>query len=424
MYQPRRESVVPPRVRWVRVKNSRTLDDSKAVGGPGMLVNRAHTFILQSRLVISLAWVAGFVNVVALLTCGQVVSHMTGHATTLGSSIARSDWTLAALVVALLAAFFAGAFASGFVIEIGRQRSWASIYVLPAALEIALLALFAVGVQQHDIATPEHGTRLWWMTVVATLSMGVQNATITRISSGVVRTTHLTGIVTDLGHESAQLAIARWMFGRGIGDAAPDLHGPSFQRLFLLASILGSFVFGSACGALMYLEYPHWSMLPPIALLGFIVLSDLRTPICELEPAIIAETGPAGAPAPEVAVFSAIPRGGDSGETHLPDLAAWIDRLPASKRTVVLDLSHARVFGPLASSALHAMSLAAARTGRRVVVAGLDPGEVATVNALSRADLLNPSNCAQDLAEALAMVQGDGVQLGVPTLQPSDTARA
>ena len=101
-----------------------------------MLVNRAHTFILQSRLVISLAWVAGFVNVVALFTCGQVVSHMTGNATTLGSSIARWEWSLAALVSALLAAFFAGAFASGFAIELGRQRNWASIYVLPAMLEI------------------------------------------------------------------------------------------------------------------------------------------------------------------------------------------------------------------------------------------------------------------------------------------------
>lgn len=372
-----------------------------------MLVNRAHTFILQSRLVISLAWVAGFVNVVALFTCGQVVSHMTGNATTLGSSIARSEWSLAALVSALLAAFFAGAFASGFAIELGRQRNWASIYVLPAMLEIGLLAIFAVGVQQHDVASPEHGARLWWMTVVATLSMGVQNATITRISSGVVRTTHLTGIVTDLGHESAQLAIVRWTFGRGASVAAPDLHGPTFQRLFLLASILGSFVVGSACGALMYLEYPHWSMLPPIALLGFIVLSDLRTPICEIEKALIAETIRAEALPAEVAVFSAIPRGGDRGETHLPDLGAWISRLPEAKRTIILDLTHARVFGPLAANALHAMSLAAVRTGRRVIIAGLDSGEVATVNALSRADLLNPTNCAEDLSEALAMATPD-----------------
>jgi uncharacterized membrane protein YoaK (UPF0700 family) len=384
-----------------------------------MLVNRAHTFIRQSRLVISLAWVAGFVNVVALFTCGQVVSHMTGNATALGSSIARSEWGVAALVAALLSAFFIGAFASGFAIELGRQRNWASIYVLPATLEVALLAVFAFGVQQHDIASPEHGARLWWMTVVATLSMGVQNATITRISSGVVRTTHLTGIVTDLGHESAQLVIVRWMFGRGVGDSAPDLRGPTFQRLVLLGSILASFVFGSACGALMYLEYPHWSMLPPIALLGLVVLADLRTPICEIEEALLAETARAETLPAGVSVFSAIPRGGDAGETHLPDLDTWISSLPSSKRTIVLDLTHVQVFGPLAASALHAMSLAAARTGRHVVVAGLDAGEVATVNALSRADLLHPGNCAEDLAEALAMVSRDEDAV----LRPSEPSR-
>lgn len=366
-----------------------------------MLVNRAHTFILQARLAISLAWVAGYVNVVAFMTCGYMVSHMTGHGTTLGRELAQGGWSAALLVAVLLAAFFAGAFVSGFAIELGRQRNWASIYVLPAAIELLLLTVFAFGVRWHDPATPEHGRTLWWMTVVATLSMGVQNATITRISSGVVRTTHLTGIITDLGHESAQLAIVRWIFGRGVGGAAPDMHGPSFQRLFLLSSILGSFVFGSVCGAMVYLQMPHWSMAAPVALLGWIMLQDLRTPICAIEEALLAEAGEQFAHRTDIAVFKAIPRGGGDGEAHLPNLAEWIERVPPSKRVVVLDLGRTQAFGPLAASALHAMFVAAGRTGHRVVVAGLDGGEVATINALSRADLLHPTNSAPDLAGAL-----------------------
>ena len=103
-----------------------------------MLANRAHTFILQARLAISLAWVAGYVNIVALATCGYVGSHVTGNATTLGADLAGARWELAALMVALLLAFFTGACLSGFAIEYGRQRDWASIYVLPAAIEIGL----------------------------------------------------------------------------------------------------------------------------------------------------------------------------------------------------------------------------------------------------------------------------------------------
>ena len=408
-------------------RNPRVAAESRACGGTSaervqqrpasnaarlepVLVNRAHSFILQARLAISLAWVAGYVNVVALITCGTMVSHLTGHGTMLGREVVDGSWWPAALTTALFAAFFGGAFASGFAIELARQRGWSSIYVLPAALELLLLAVFALGVRLHDPAQLEHGARLWWMTVVATVAMGVQNATITRISSGVVRTTHLTGIVTDLGHESAQLAVVRWMFGRREADPRPDARGPSFQRLLLLAGILGAFIAGGAGGALVYREFPQWSMLAPVALLAWIIVQDVRTPICEIEEARLADCSevfgdarPASADVRgvgDVVVFRVIPRGGGR-EAHLPDLAAWLESLPAEKRVVILDLGRVRAFGPLAAGALAAMSVAAGRLGRRVVVAGLDAGEIATINALSRADLLNERNSAPDLGSAL-----------------------
>jgi uncharacterized membrane protein YoaK (UPF0700 family) len=254
-----------------------------------MFVHRAHTFILQARLAISLAWVAGYVNLVALVTCGTMVSHLTGHGTALGRELVGLSWWPAALTSALFAAFFGGAFLSGFAVELGRRRGWPSLYVLPAALELALLVVFAVGVGLHDPSAVEHGAALWWMTVVATMAMGVQNATISRISSGVVRTTHLTGVVTDLGHESAQLAVARWSRGRAAHEARAasllagsehsDARGPSVQRLVLLASILGAFVLGGVSAAITYGALPHWSMAAPIALLAWIIVADVRTPI-------------------------------------------------------------------------------------------------------------------------------------------------
>jgi uncharacterized membrane protein YoaK (UPF0700 family) len=372
-----------------------------------MFAHRAHTFILQARLAISLAWVAGYVNLVALVTCGTMVSHLTGHGTMLGRELVDLSWWPAALTAVLFAAFFGGAFLSGFAVELGRQRNWASLYVLPAAIELVLLAVFAVGVRLHDPSAVEHGAALWWMTVVATTAMGVQNATITRISSGVVRTTHLTGIVTDLGHESAQLAVVRWMFGRGATGArtsgSRDGRGPSYQRLVLLASILGAFVLGGVSAAIVYREAPQWSMLAPIALLAWIILADIRTPICEIEEARLEECGDGlavMAGVADVAVFRVLARGGGR-EAHLPDLAAWVERLPEERRVVILDLGSTHAFGPLAASALHALMAAATRTGRRAIVAGIDGVELATINALSRSDLLNEHNSAPDLGGAL-----------------------
>ena len=92
-----------------------------------MLANRAHSLIVRSRLAISLAWVAGYVNTAAVLTCGVVTSHLTGHASNLGRDVALRAWGDAALMAALIGSFFMGALISGFALELGRLRGWASI---------------------------------------------------------------------------------------------------------------------------------------------------------------------------------------------------------------------------------------------------------------------------------------------------------
>jgi len=105
-------------------------------------------------------------------------------------------------------------------------------------------------------------------------------------------------------------------------------------------------------------------------------------------------------------VFRVIPRGGAAREAHLPDLARFLEGQPSGRRRIVLDLTRARAFGPLAANALAAMERVAARDGRAVVVAGLDAGEVATINALSRQGLLHEGNSAPDLAGALRIACG------------------
>lgn len=304
----------------------------------------------------------------------------------------------------LLAAFYLGALISGFATEWGRQRSWNSIYALPAAIEIALLIVFANFVRLHDPAAPESSRTLWWMMVTASVAMGLQNATITRISSGVVRTTHLTGVLTDLGHDSAQLVVERTSIGKVLLTAESDHHGPSFQRLFLLASILVAFILGSGLGALAFDSFAHWSMFPPVLLLSYIIVQDVRTPICELEHSVVAQVGGRAIPS-DITVFKAIHRGPDStAHTHLPDLTAWINRVPQGKRAVILDITAMQSLGPMAPGAFNSMFIAAAKSGQRVIVAGVSTIDRATINALTRADLLNELNSAATLDDALALV--------------------
>ena len=104
-----------------------------------MFVAQAHSFRLQARLAISLSWIAGYTNILTILICGQVSSHVSGSVSQLGRDVAEGAWTAGGYLAALLVAFTGGAALSGFLTETGHQRKWASIYVLPMAVEALLL---------------------------------------------------------------------------------------------------------------------------------------------------------------------------------------------------------------------------------------------------------------------------------------------
>src|SRR5262245_46776043 len=115
-----------------------------------MFVAQARSFRQQARLAVTLAWVAGYTNILTVITCGTVTSHVSGTASNLGRDIAEGSWPLARLSLFLLGTFLAGAMASGALIEVGRRRGWASIYSLPIAIESLLLAMFALGLEAYD----------------------------------------------------------------------------------------------------------------------------------------------------------------------------------------------------------------------------------------------------------------------------------
>ncbi len=257
----------------------------------------AHSFQQQARLAITLASVAGFVNVVGVVVCGVAVSHVTGTVSALGREVGQGEWHLLGIAGWLLAWFLVGAMVSGLAIGAARARGWRSVYVVPMAIEAFALAAMGVLVAQRGVAI-ESGSPLttgafaatqWSLSAIACLAMGLQNATITSISGGVVRTTHLTGVLTDLGIELSRLVAPRGDMPTPPSpatDATRDrtsLHRERLRRLALLASILGSFLFGAGIAAIAMPTLAAWTMLPPVALLLFVIGQDLVRPIVALE---------------------------------------------------------------------------------------------------------------------------------------------
>lgn len=375
-----------------------------------MFVVQAHSFQQQSRLAITLAWIAGYTNIVALLTCGHVTSHVSGTTSDLGRFVAEEKWTSAAFVLFLLAAFLFGALLSGVLTETGRRRGWESIYVAPMAVEAIFLAIFAVGVEFHDASahalSPEWSTYL--LTGVAAAAMGVQNATITRISSGVVRTTHVTGVLTDLGLEAGQFFYYLRDRLRGVAPSA-ERGGPhSAMRLALLASILVSFALGACLGTFAHGWSAKYAMFPPVAFLLWVIYQDFARPIAEIEPSTLVseELGLDE----RLAVFQLVREAKHRTASarppihRMPNLLAWSERLPPAARVVILDLGGVTHIDHNSAMELRAVMQQMTRAGKRLIIAGLEPSHVRQLRDAGLGELLKPENTCPDVE--LAVAQG------------------
>ncbi|RYJ41374.1 YoaK family protein [Flavobacterium beibuense] len=147
------------------------------------------------RLASILSFVAGIVNIVGLLSVNVLTTNVTGHFAFFSSTFVSEEFSNAVIYLWFLVSFLAGAFCSNLISEtIVRIRENLS-YVVPILLEIILLVLVAtLHFNKPDV-----------LACILLFAMGLQNALVTRVSQSVVRTTHLTGIFTDLGIELSQL---------------------------------------------------------------------------------------------------------------------------------------------------------------------------------------------------------------------------
>lgn len=372
-----------------------------------MFVSQAHSFTQQARLAITLAWVAGHTNAVAILSCDTVVSHVSGTTSNLGRDVAERKWGLALFALYLLVTFVFGAAISGLSTEYGRRNRWESIYVLPMAIEALLLAAFALGIEFLTIASATDPTR-WLLTGTASAAMGLQNATITRISSGVVRTTHVTGVLTDLGTELVQFFW--WCYDRranvppgSVLAVTRSLHThPTARRLAMLASIIGSFAVGAGLGAAMHEWFPAQSMLPPVAFLVWIIYQDTVRPIAEIEESDLLDPADLGLPS-ELAIFHLKPHDRRGRKAHrIPNLDSWLARLDDHVRVVVLDLGHLSRLDSDSAFRLVELIVGMRRQGRRLVVAGITGEQYELLRRAGAGDQFDPMSACPDLELAVA----------------------
>ena len=195
-----------------------------------------------------LAFNAGAVNAGGLLVVGVYTSHMTGFASMLADQLVLGQMALALGALGSLLAFVSGAAITALMVNWARQHHLRSEYALPLMLEAVLLLVFglmgATMGRQTPFAVP--------LTVlVLAFTMGLQNALVTKISAAQMRTTHMTGVITDLGIELGKLLYwnRRPETPISVTDTQPaPVHADRF-KLKLYGTLLLSFFTGGLVGA-------------------------------------------------------------------------------------------------------------------------------------------------------------------------------
>jgi uncharacterized membrane protein YoaK (UPF0700 family) len=193
----------------------------------------------------ALAGIAGMVNAIGFLSYShQSVTHVSGTTSQLGIGLQQGDTALVLHLGAVLVSFLLGAVLSGFIIrrqtlKLGRR------YGAALAFEGALLFVAALFMRhQHEAGS-----------YFASAACGLQNAMATTYSGAILRTTHVTGLVTDIGA----------MLGHALRGLEIDL-----PRLRLYTLVLGGFLTGSGVGAALF-HYSGTDALFYPAILTFVV---------------------------------------------------------------------------------------------------------------------------------------------------------
>lgn len=166
---------------------------------------KGRTFIHNRRLAALLSLTAGIVNICGVLSINTLTTNVTGHFAFFAEELVNERYIFALAFLFFILAFLFGAFLSNLLIEIRTKSNPLIAHTAPMGIEIFILSLAGLfGNQWIDAGLKEE-----YIACALLFSMGMQNALVTKISRSVVRTTHLTGLFTDLGIELSQLFFYR-----------------------------------------------------------------------------------------------------------------------------------------------------------------------------------------------------------------------
>ncbi|HRX00612.1 MAG TPA: YoaK family protein [Cyclobacteriaceae bacterium] len=205
------------------------------------------------------AFSAGMVNVTSLIIFLAFTSNVTGHYAILAQEIARGNWMEAGVVLGWISLFFLGNFvANVFVVN---SRSQYLSHAMPLILEIACMVFIGIYLQEF------YASRLWeteLMVAIMLFAMGLQNGLTASVSNMSLKTTHLTGLTTDLAISFSMLTKKEYRQNAKV-----------VEKAWLLGAVLTSYMVGGVVAGIVYLELRNGVFFVVSGLLAVVILYDL-----------------------------------------------------------------------------------------------------------------------------------------------------
>ena len=223
------------------------------------------------RLGASLSFVAGAINAGGFLAVGQYTSHMTGMLSSITDHLALGEFRLALAGLVALLAFVGGAVTTAWMVNWSLRRQLRSAFARPLVVEAGLLLVFGLFGAAINLSS---GLFIPLTVLLLCFIMGLQNALITKISNAEIRTTHVTGLVTDIGIELGKLLY----FNR---TDAPTKIVANRRKLRIHLTLVGCFFIGGVVGAVGFKTWGYVTSVPLALLLAVLfwgpVLHDIRS---------------------------------------------------------------------------------------------------------------------------------------------------
>lgn len=222
---------------------------------------KGRTYSHNLKLASILSGVAGTVNIAGVLSLGTLTTNITGYFAFFSEVLIFKNYGMATVYMLYILFFLSGAFVSGLLMELVAKKKYQLAYTIPISAEIIILVwvgLIYDFLPDGVLASPVV------LSLALLFSMGLQNALVTKISLSVVRTTHLTGLFTDLGIELSQLFFYNETAERK----------KLYQSIFLKLMIIACFFTGGIIGGFLYLHFGIKVLLFPAGLLLFALWYD------------------------------------------------------------------------------------------------------------------------------------------------------